>query len=110
MNCYYCNEPCQLLDTNTDSSPTRREADRWSCKRHAHEVIFISLSDTLRCTYRLKCKENNYLMEWYKDETQEAWWIICEESAEVLVQTQYIPQRFTPETIDKKLPLLLPFL
>jgi hypothetical protein len=103
MNCYYCKQPCQLTHGSV------LEAERWSCNQHSHPVIFWLAADgKLDCTFKTVCKEKVYIIDWNKSSQGEFWSL--SDGGKILVRAQYIPQRFTPDNIDKKLPLLLPFL
>jgi len=110
MNCYYCKEPCQLLD----SDYIRVQLERWVCNRHNNAVDFyLDVKDnSVQCIYNARYREQEYCVEWYKSITEEYWvlWHITKTIKTKLIKTQFIPERFTPDTIDKKLPLLLPFL
>lgn len=116
MNCYYCQEPCQLIRAETGIAWAQ-----WICRRHAHAVVFDTTNNTptsLLCNYGTEHKGRGYVVQWYKDSTKEDWALSLAtdtvnnvaQSDGVLIRTQFIPQRITPDTIDKKLPLLLPFL
>jgi hypothetical protein len=114
MNCYYCKEPCQLINTRTDVS-----WEEWVCRQHSHSVVFHTIEGcTTYCRYHTQYKNRGYVVAWYKGERGESWSLYVAtdttngipQSDGRLIQTQFIPERFTPDTIDKKLPLLLPFL
>ena len=113
MNCHYCKEPCQLIQTETSAS-----WEQWVCRRHAHLVTFSVVPTATACHYSAQYKGRGYVVVWYKSDQGEQWSLSAAtdtkngipQSNGELIETQFIPPNITPDTIDKKLPLLLPFL